>query len=94
MANSERRPRYYLQAWPRSDVEVEGILATGQNALREILSRPREVRPGGFGLRTGLLPSNIPGGGLRYVTDRLSLSLERNGPPGAELGGPVVLAKH
>jgi hypothetical protein len=73
------RPRYYLQAWPRGEVEVDGILRAGPDALRQIISHPKEVREFGFGLRTGVLPSPLPGGGLRVATDRLSLSLERNG---------------
>jgi hypothetical protein len=79
MASSEPRPRYYLQAWPRAEVEVEGILAQGLGTLREQMSRPDEVRRFGFGLRTGKQPTAIPGGGLKITTERHSLSVERGG---------------
>jgi len=73
------RPRYYLQAWPRSEVEVEGILAQGIGTLRQQMSRPEEVRQFGFGLRSGKQPTAMPGGGLKTVVDRHSLSIERSG---------------
>lgn len=79
MVGLELRPRYFLQAWPRADVEVEGILAQGLGTLRDRLSLPNELRPYGFGMRTGVQPSVLPGGGLRVANDRLSLSVERNG---------------
>jgi hypothetical protein len=58
---------------------VEGILAQGLGTLRDRLSLPNELRPAGFGLRTGLPANVLPGGGLRIIDKRLSLSLERNG---------------
>src|SRR5688572_9631816 len=79
MDGPEARPRYYLQAWPRAEVEVQGILAQGLDTLRNRMSLPNELRRFGWGMRSGLQPTPLPGGGLKIVSDRLSLSLERSG---------------
>jgi len=79
-AGLENQRRYLLQAWPLSNTEVEELHARGATGLRSILSRPDQIRSGGFGLGTGIEPSLLPGGGLRVLDEgRQSLSLERNG---------------
>lgn len=79
-ASLENHRHYFLQAWPLSKTEVQGLHRRDPTGLRSILSRPHEIRPTGFGLRTGLEPSVLPGGGLRVLREqRSSLSLERNG---------------
>lgn len=70
--------RYFLQAWPSSEVEVQEIHAA--DGFRRLLPHPPEIREGGFNLDTRASPSVIPGGGLRVLDEgQISLSLQRNG---------------
>jgi hypothetical protein len=72
----EGRRRYYLQAWPGNATLVRDI---HDETFRRLLSQPPAVRNQGFGLRTGIEPSTIPGGGLRILGRRSTLSLQRDG---------------
>lgn len=73
------RPRYYLQAWPNANAEVVGILSRDYDSLRRRMPFPQELRQYGWGMRSGAQPTDIPNGGLRVVSSRLTLSLERTG---------------
>lgn len=77
----EGHRRYFLQAWPLSQTEVQQLHLRDPAGLRHILPDPRGVRDQrGFRLRTRAQPTLLADGGLRVLDEqRMSLSLERNG---------------
>jgi len=73
--------RYWLQAWPATAAEVQGLYASGPDGFRSLLVRPPAMRRMGFGVRTGasgvVQLTGAPG--LRAVGPRGALSLLRTG---------------
>lgn len=76
--NSHRR--YFLQAWPNDEVEVQDLYSSEPYGFRYVLANPPEIRAQGFGLRTYDLARVLPGGVIRTLhAETMALSLQRNG---------------